>query len=397
MQSAPLHPQEQARLQELIRLEVLDSEDEDTFDELTQLASSICGTRISLISLVDYDRQWFKSRVGLDATETHRDLAFCAHAILQEAVFEVPDTLQDERFADNPLVLSNPDIRFYAGMPLVTKNGLAIGTLCVIDTVPNKLTPDQAMALKVLAKQVVGQLELRVQNRQLKRLQKQQEQLFSVVGHDLRAPFNGILGLSKILQKSAGKVTPERLTIMANGILESSMNVYQLLDELLQWSRSHLGAITVATEPLHLKPLVQETLNFMQDSFTLKNISVTQQIDETTVALIDGSLFKTIARNLLANAIKYTNENGLIHIEANAQGNNIELTITDNGIGVPAHIIDSIFIGGQDSQQGTQGETGNGLGLSLCVDFARRLSGALTLDKNYKDGARFVLTLPAGE
>lgn len=327
----------------------------------------------------------------------HRDLAFCAHAILQEAVFEVPDTLQDERFADNPLVLSNPDIRFYAGMPLVTKNGLAIGTLCVIDTVPNKLTPDQAMALKVLAKQVVGQLELRVQNRQLKRLQKQQEQLFSVVGHDLRAPFNGILGLSKILQKSAGKVTPERLTIMANGILESSMNVYQLLDELLQWSRSHLGAITVSTKPMALKPLVQETLDFMQDAFTLKNITVTQQIDETTVALIDGSLFKTIARNLLANAIKYTNENGLIHIEANAQGNNIELTITDNGIGVPAHIIDSIFIGGQDSQQGTQGETGNGLGLSLCVDFARRLSGALTLDKNYKDGARFVLTLPAGE
>ncbi len=166
---APLPDNEAARLEALRQCEILNTPSEEAFDDLTALAAHICEAPIALITLVDENRQWFKSRVGLDITETSRDIAFCAHAILQPDLFIVRDALKDERFADNPLVTSEPHIRFYAGMPLVTPEGYALGTLCVIDRVPRKLSAEHKQALRVLPHLVVTQLELR---RSLKELQR---------------------------------------------------------------------------------------------------------------------------------------------------------------------------------------------------------------------------------
>ena len=161
--TAPLPPCEAERLDALHRFEVLDTLPEKDFDDLVRLAATICGVPIALVSLVDRERQWFKSSFGIEATETHRDLAFCAHAILGSAVFVVPDTGMDERFRENALVTGKPKIRFYAGHPLTTSEGFNLGTLCAIDRVPRELTPLQLDALAVLARQVVAQLMLRRQ------------------------------------------------------------------------------------------------------------------------------------------------------------------------------------------------------------------------------------------
>jgi len=158
---APLPHDEAARLEALQRYAILDTLPEQEFDDLTRLAALICGTPIALVSLVDAERQWFKSKVGIEATQSSRDIAFCAHAILQPGVMVVPDTLVDERFCTNPLVLSEPKVRFYAGAPLITKEGHALGTLCVVDLVPRELSIQQREALRSLSRMVVAQLELR--------------------------------------------------------------------------------------------------------------------------------------------------------------------------------------------------------------------------------------------
>lgn len=152
---------EAARVEALRKYAILDTEPEQAFDDFVQLASFICMTPIAAISLVDEDRQWFKAKVGLSVSETPREIAFCATAMQQPDVFVVRDALQDERFRNNPLVVSEPNVRFYAGAPLIDDDGHALGTLCVIDRVPRELAPDQQAALQALSRLVLGQMEFR--------------------------------------------------------------------------------------------------------------------------------------------------------------------------------------------------------------------------------------------
>ncbi len=170
MKAAPIPPNEIERLAVLTEAAILDTPAETGFDDLTKLAARICGVPIALVSLVDTRRQWFKSRVGLDAAETPREFAFCAHAILEEDVFVVPDAYDDERFFDNPLVRGAPNVRFYAGAPLTSDDGFNVGTLCVIDHEPRVLSAEQLETLRGLARQAAAQIDLRRVNNRLKRI-----------------------------------------------------------------------------------------------------------------------------------------------------------------------------------------------------------------------------------
>jgi GAF domain-containing protein len=164
---ANIPSQEAARLEALRQYRILDTPAEQTYDDITALAAFICDVPIALISLVDTDRQWFKSKVGIHVDETSRDISFCAHAILGEDIMIIKDALNDQRFDDNPLVTCAPNIRFYAGVVLRTPEGHPIGTLCVIDHHPRELSEQQKKTLKALARQIVMQLELKRTSAQL--------------------------------------------------------------------------------------------------------------------------------------------------------------------------------------------------------------------------------------
>lgn len=171
---APIPDNEGERLAALREYQILDTAAEAAYDDLTRLAADICGTPIALVTLIDADRQWFKSKVGVDVTESPRELAFCAHTICGRNTLVVEDATRDERFADHPFVRGGPQLRFYAGSPLVNPEGQALGSLCVLDTHPRRLTADQMESLAALSRQVMVLLEYgRVSRRLAAALAKQ--------------------------------------------------------------------------------------------------------------------------------------------------------------------------------------------------------------------------------
>lgn len=195
-------PTEAERLAALERYRILDTEPERAFDDLTMLASQICGTPMALITLVDADRQWFKSRIGIEPLETSRAISFCSLAIQQEALFIVPDAREDARFRDNPFVTGDPHIRFYAGAPVRTPDGHALGTICVVDTVARTLSAPQVEALDALRRQVQSQLELRRHVLELQRAIEERDRAQEAQARliaDLRAAHEDVRRLSAMI------------------------------------------------------------------------------------------------------------------------------------------------------------------------------------------------------
>ncbi|MBW4487248.1 MAG: response regulator [Trichocoleus desertorum ATA4-8-CV12] len=297
---APLPSNESARLEALSQYKILDTAPEQAFDDLTRLAAQICETPIALVSLVDARRQWFKSKVGLDVQETPRDVAFCAHALHKPKVFIVPDTLADERFATNPLVTSAPNIRFYAGVPLITPEGYPLGTLCVIDYSPRQLSDWQIESLYALARQVVTQLELRRNLASLAHTaveRKQPEKKRYQFGFKIRSGFVLLAGVL-LMTGFAAYRSATQLQIASNSVeqthrlLDSLGNAIGQLKEAETNQRSYLitgktsylapynQALRVIKQDLnHLRSLTQQDTN-QQRNFQTLEVLISQRLVE---------------------------------------------------------------------------------------------------------------------
>ena len=239
---------EKERIKNLKEYNILDTLPEADYDNITLLASQICQTPIALISLIDEKRQWFKSHYGLDATETPREYAFCAHAINNpDEIFTVNDSRLDKRFFNNPLVTDNPLVIFYSGVPLVSPDGYALGTICVIDNKPNKLNENQTNALKSLSHLVINLFELRKSQSVLEETKKQLEvkngeleRFAQVAAHDLKSPLNAIIGMTDlIMMKYEEHFTPEVKELFSH-IITSSLRLTDLISGILEYSKSEL-------------------------------------------------------------------------------------------------------------------------------------------------------------
>lgn len=402
MISAAQHPQEQRRLQALLDYQILDTPPEPDFDEIVALASEICETPISLVSLIDSNRQWFKAKVGLDAIETPRAVAFCAHAILQDDVFIVEDSFLDERFKDNPLATDAPHVRFYAGAPLVNKEGMPLGTLCAIDSVPRTLSELQIKALRTLSHQVVAQLELRLliqkQQEQLLLLQKQAQdknRFFSIVSHDLRSPFNGILGLANLLAEDCENLDADEVKEYAQDIQHSAQAAYDLVDNLLNWSMLEGGALKIELGAIQIGQLLEEVRCAVGAFAEQKKIELHFEVEDHMSVLADRNMLRSLLLNLISNAVKFSSSNDKIFVKTRHCENRIGFEVQDFGTGIsPDQLLDLQKLGACSSSLGTQGEHGTGLGLKLCFEFAQKMNSKLMVDSKPEQGTCFRFALP---
>ncbi|MFD2562606.1 sensor histidine kinase [Aquimarina rubra] len=379
---APVLPlNEEFRIEALKSLGILDTESENEFDEITALAAYLCDTESALISLVDSDREWFKSSYGFSASEIPRKESFCAHAILEpDTPLIVKDARLDERFCNNPLTIEGT-VTFYASIPLIDKDGFALGTLCVIDRQPKELSDKQLEALKSLAHQVVILFELNKKNKDLEqvedKLRKRNESLKEfarVISHDLKMPLANVITTSDLLKLKLANDLDQETSQYFDYIKQSSFTMSDYINDVLDHYESDSLAQN-KPESFKLNYLLKEIAELL----SIKP-DCTIHFPESNPALnCNKSALKQIFFNLIGNSIKYNDkEQIIIDIEYTEDTIFYYFKITDNGMGIPDDKIDSIFelfttANGTDRS----GNKGNGIGLSTVKKLVENLGGCI--------------------
>ena len=390
---------ESERIKALRSYGVLDTLSEKEYDQLTAIASQICGCKMSLISLVDEDRQWFKARVGLDVSETAREFAFCAHAIHEpRKTLVVPDARLDNRFHDNPLVTGDPHLAFYAGVPLVNEDGLSLGTLCVLDSEPKTLTESQLNALNALAEQVMALLELRRSKMALERTlgnleekNRELEQFAFIAAHDLKSPLNGISSLTDVLIDSHSEMLQQEGVRMLNAIRGSSQQLSSLINGLLDYYRLD-SAYQEMASPIKREELISQVMNlFGGDSAVELQFFIQPDAINT-----HGPVLLQVLLNLVGNAIKYSDKSKTIvrlEVEENKEG--YRVVVADNGAGIDSRFHDKLFeLFETASSSDRFGKRGNGIGLATVKKLVSRIGGSIRFFSELGKGTTFEFTMP---
>ena len=392
------HINEKERLESLNSFSVLDSLPESDYDDITAIAAEICNMPIAMISLIDKDRQWFKSSIGVDVSETERAVSFCGHAINnQDKPFMVNDTRLDERFYDNPLVTGESNIVFYAGVPFVTEDGFPLGTLCVADQKPNTLTDHQIKSLTALSNQVMNLLNLRKSKKRLKEeLAKQEdknldlERFAFIAAHDLKSPLNNVSSLTSLfLEMYDAKIDEEGKQILKM-IVDSSDKLKGLIEGLLDYSRSDtiLSKSKVDIKVADVKNTISSMFSFEKNiDFTLKSTLTDLTVNQTAL--------DQILINLVTNAIKYSDKEQIkIELGVSSTDTHYQFYVLDNGPGIPLEKQDQIFkIFEVNANQDKYGVRGNGIGLATVKKIVEKSGGAIKVTSEVHEGAKFSFSL----
>lgn len=383
---APVGPAEPWRLEVLSSYGVLDTPSEPLFDDLTALASQLCGTPIALISLVDRDRQWFKSEHGLGQRQTPLEASICAHAILQDDLLEVPDTLEDPRFVGNPLVRGELGLRFYAGAVLKTSDGLPLGTICVLDKQPRRLAPSQQQALRRLARQTMALLEMRRLLVQAQSASRYRGQLMAIAGHDLKTPLRQA---SYDLHRVGRCMDPDH---PASELLSQASQRLSQIDRQFD----QLASLAAAGEhglaapgPVDLAEILQLVQASWARPAKAKGLQLRLAGCKPRV-LSHRALLTTLVGNLVGNAVKYT-ERGKVLLGCRRRGDRLLLSVIDTGIGMSEAQLAQCF--GAFGQRDPSSE-GLGLGLWIARGAADSLGHPLSVRSTLGVGTRFELSLP---
>lgn len=411
MKAAPKPANEAERLQALKDYEIVDTLPEKDFDDLTLLASQMCQTPIALITLVEEERQWFKSKVGIESQQTSRRDSFCSHTVLQDEVLVVPNSLADDRFFDNPLVTGDPMIRFYAGAPLTTQSGHKLGSLCVIDIKPRELSADQVTGLQSLARQVVSQMELRRSLRLVKNSQKELQaakdaadlayqvkgEFLANMSHEIRTPMNGIIGLTELLQNS--KLDPDQGEKLRM-IQSCGQTLLELVNEILDFSKLEAGQVQIEKRDFNFKEMILDTIKLCDVTAIKKGLHISCDMETSVPDSISGDSTRVgqILMNLISNAVKFTTK-GSVAIRVKRLGDlsqkscEIQISVQDTGVGIPVDLQHRLFKSfSQVDASTTRQFGGTGLGLAISKGLSEKMGGRIWFETVPNKGSTFHFT-----
>lgn len=413
------------RLEALEAFEILDTFPELEFDEITKSAAAICDTPIALISLIDKDRQWFKSKQGLDASETPRDVSFCGHAINNpKELFEVQDSTKDPRFHDNPLVTDSPEVIYYLGAPLMTSDGHALGTLCVIDNKPRQISAEAKMALKALSQQVICKLEFKKQNLELESINERlrieveerkkteveltvardkaleanriKDQFLANMSHEIRTPLNGVVGITGLLLGNP-QIQQEQKELLQD-LDFSAHHLLRILNDILDLTRIKENRLKFQAVDFELPKFLNNLFRLLFESAEEKGIDFITDLDNKIPSFANGDPDRLgqIILNIGGNAIKFT-EAGSVGINIRVLKTTpllIQFEVVDTGIGIPAENLSHIFeLFGQSDSGVNRKYGGSGLGLPIAKSLIEQFGGTLDVESTVGLGSTFRFTI----
>jgi signal transduction histidine kinase len=414
----PISLGEEARLAALAAYGILDTPGDEAFDRYVRVASAILKVPIALVTLVDLNRQWFKSRIGVDLAQTDRSIAFCDHTIRSDEVMVVRDAQLDERFLDNPLVVNEPHVRFYAGAPLVTPDGHRIGALCVIDQRPRDMSEAEVELLRDLAHMVVDTLELRRMGhlsaqqaaelariaeeskqaqQEAERLLQQKSLFIAAMAHELRTPLNAIIGFTDLIREdAANEISPERRREFIEIVNASGQHLLDLINDLLDLSKLEAGRFDVNIEPLDVAATAQQVHRMMAGLAKDSGLRFDLRVDpKLPPVMADMRAVKQILVNLTANAIKFTPKGGYVVIVATSQGGACRLYVSDTGRGIAPEDLKRVTEPyRQASSNKVQVDGGTGLGLAICQRLVQLLGSSLDIESSLGNGTTVSFALP---
>lgn len=371
----------------LRELGILDSEPEASFDGLTQAARLLSGCPIALVSLLDEERQWFKSKQGLTASETPIAWSFCVHAARQGDLFEVEDARADPRFASNPLVLGEPHIRFYAGVPLKL-DGVSLGTLCVIDTRPRRLSSEARLGLEGLAHAVEGLMAAQ-------RAARLRGEVLSRVSHELRTPLNAVVGFAQLLLRD-----PQDVTLYATHIHRAGTHLLALVNDMLNLARLETGHTDAELQPVSTATVMQRCLDLLKPDANRQGVSLLAVTDaEAEVVMADQRGLTQALLNLAGNALKVSPPGTGLDLHAHrVPDDRVHIDVIDQGPGIAPELIPLLFL--PFSQlPGVRKSTGTGTGLGLAISrqLVQSMGGDISVRSEVGAGSTFTIALDAAE
>jgi len=399
-----LERKESLRLKTLHDFEILNTPKDEFLNNITELASRICKTPISSISLLDDKRVWYKTKFGFNAIEAPKDISFCQYTIEENVLLEVKNALEDERFKDNPYVKNEPWFRFYAGMPLTTQNGSNLGTLCVMDIQERELNKDQKISLELLSKSVIKQMELQKLNKELKianefaeKCSKAKDEFLSNMSHELRTPLNAIYGYTEILSKT--KLSDEQREMVS--ILKNSGEVLlTLINDILDIAKIESGKVVLDNQIFDLNKTVLHIKSLLKQKCEVKGVEFRLNIDHLSCYILKGDKVRLtqILINLIGNSIKFTSK-GFVSIDIKVIEDNYSKTkllfsVKDSGIGIEEKMLSKVFERFEQASTDTVRKYGGtGLGLSISKSLVELQGGELKIKSKLGEGTEFYFEL----